>query len=175
MTLRLSLSLPLHMRSLAPNNLALGSAELFSVVTLLLLPSRPLLSRNSNLDASFHPTTSSPSPSPSFPLPFPSSPPPFHPTTTMNVFADEVSLTPCLCFESRRPWLNQKREADCSLVFVRWDQAGEERGENARLSSFVGAMALGDLVKSTLGPKVSSPLFLYVWGRREGRNEKEEL
>ncbi|CED84791.1 t-complex protein beta subunit (tcp-1-beta) [Phaffia rhodozyma] len=33
------------------------------------------------------------------------------------------------------------------------DEAGEERGENARLSSFVGAMALGDLVKSTLGPK----------------------
>ncbi|GHJ88655.1 hypothetical protein NliqN6_5057 [Naganishia liquefaciens] len=33
------------------------------------------------------------------------------------------------------------------------DQATEERGENARLSSFVGAMALGDLVKSTLGPK----------------------
>jgi len=36
-------------------------------------------------------------------------------------------------------------------------QATEERGENARLSSFVGAMALGDLVKSTLGPKVSRP------------------
>ena len=35
-------------------------------------------------------------------------------------------------------------------------QATEERGENARLSSFVGAMALGDLVKSTLGPKVSN-------------------
>ena len=35
------------------------------------------------------------------------------------------------------------------------DEATEERGENARLSSFVGAMALGDLVKSTLGPKVS--------------------
>lgn len=34
------------------------------------------------------------------------------------------------------------------------NQATEERGENARLSSFVGAMALGDLVKSTLGPKV---------------------
>ena len=32
-------------------------------------------------------------------------------------------------------------------------EATEERGENARLSSFVGAMALGDLVKSTLGPK----------------------
>jgi len=29
----------------------------------------------------------------------------------------------------------------------------EEKGENARLSSFVGAIAVGDLVKSTLGPK----------------------
>ncbi|TFK45480.1 hypothetical protein OE88DRAFT_1708839, partial [Heliocybe sulcata] len=33
------------------------------------------------------------------------------------------------------------------------EQATEEKAENARLSSFVGAMALGDLVKSTLGPK----------------------
>lgn len=33
------------------------------------------------------------------------------------------------------------------------DNAHEERGENARLSSFVGAIAIGDLVKSTLGPK----------------------
>ncbi|KAK1215588.1 T-complex protein 1 subunit beta [Marasmius sp. AFHP31] len=33
------------------------------------------------------------------------------------------------------------------------DQATEEKAENARLSSFVGALALGDLVKSTLGPK----------------------
>ncbi|VDN27137.1 unnamed protein product [Gongylonema pulchrum] len=31
--------------------------------------------------------------------------------------------------------------------------AQEERGEGARLSSFVGAIAIGDLVKSTLGPK----------------------
>ncbi|EEB05975.1 chaperonin-containing T-complex beta subunit Cct2 [Schizosaccharomyces japonicus yFS275] len=29
----------------------------------------------------------------------------------------------------------------------------QEKGENARLSSFVGAIAVGDLVKSTLGPK----------------------
>ncbi|KIK01089.1 hypothetical protein K443DRAFT_578999 [Laccaria amethystina LaAM-08-1] len=29
----------------------------------------------------------------------------------------------------------------------------EEKAENARLSSFVGALALGDLVKSTLGSK----------------------
>ena len=29
----------------------------------------------------------------------------------------------------------------------------QEKGENARLSAFVGAIAVGDLVKSTLGPK----------------------
>lgn len=33
------------------------------------------------------------------------------------------------------------------------DQASEERAENARLSAFVGAIAVGDLVKTTLGPK----------------------
>lgn len=31
--------------------------------------------------------------------------------------------------------------------------AGEDRGENARLQAFIGAIAIGDLVKSTLGPK----------------------
>ena len=31
--------------------------------------------------------------------------------------------------------------------------AQEERGEIARISSFVGATAIGDLVKTTLGPK----------------------
>ncbi|KAI9197329.1 chaperonin Cpn60/TCP-1 family [Polychytrium aggregatum] len=33
------------------------------------------------------------------------------------------------------------------------DNATEERAENARLSAFVGAIAVADLVKSTLGPK----------------------
>ncbi|KAF5092928.1 hypothetical protein D0Z03_002632 [Geotrichum reessii] len=33
------------------------------------------------------------------------------------------------------------------------DQVVEERAENARLSAFVGAIAVGDLVKTTLGPK----------------------
>jgi len=32
-------------------------------------------------------------------------------------------------------------------------QAQEEKGEMARLSSFVGAIAVADLVKTTLGPK----------------------
>lgn len=31
--------------------------------------------------------------------------------------------------------------------------AGEEKGELARLQAFIGAIAIGDLVKSTLGPK----------------------
>merc|ERR1719238_1248475 len=31
--------------------------------------------------------------------------------------------------------------------------AADEKAENARLSSFIGAIAIGDLVKSTLGPK----------------------
>lgn len=38
-------------------------------------------------------------------------------------------------------------------VQILGNQATEERGENARLSSFIGAIAVGDLVKSTLGPK----------------------
>ena len=38
-------------------------------------------------------------------------------------------------------------------VQILGDQATEERGENARMSAFVGAIAVGDLVKSTLGPK----------------------
>lgn len=32
--------------------------------------------------------------------------------------------------------------------------ASEDRGETARMSAFVGALAVTDLVKTTLGPKV---------------------
>ncbi|KIY44242.1 GroEL equatorial domain-like protein [Fistulina hepatica ATCC 64428] len=38
------------------------------------------------------------------------------------------------------------------------EQATEEKAENARQTSFVGAMAIGDLVKSTLGPKGMSKI-----------------
>jgi len=44
-------------------------------------------------------------------------------------------------------------------------EADEEKAEVARLSSFVGAMAIGDLVKSTLGPKGMDKI---LWG--VGRN-----
>jgi hypothetical protein len=33
------------------------------------------------------------------------------------------------------------------------DEARVDKGENARMSSFVGAIAIADLVKTTLGPK----------------------
>ena len=48
------------------------------------------------------------------------------------------------------------------------NDADEEKAEVARLSSFVGAMAIGDLVKSTLGPKGMDKI---LWGM--GRNEGE--
>ncbi|XP_033629229.1 T-complex protein 1 subunit beta-like [Asterias rubens] len=40
-----------------------------------------------------------------------------------------------------------------SPVQILKQNAEEEKGETARLSSFVGAIAIGDLIKSTLGPK----------------------
>lgn len=48
--------------------------------------------------------------------------------------------------------------------------ADEEQGEQARLSSFVGAYAVGDLIKSTLGPKGMDKI-LYGSGRDEGKVE----
>lgn len=45
-------------------------------------------------------------------------------------------------------------------------EADEEKAETARLSSFIGAIAIGDLVKSTLGPKGMDKILL-----NEGRNE----
>ncbi|TPP61981.1 T-complex protein 1 subunit beta [Fasciola gigantica] len=38
--------------------------------------------------------------------------------------------------------------------------ADEEKAETARLSSFVGAIAIGDLVKTTLGPKGMDKILL---------------
>lgn len=47
-------------------------------------------------------------------------------------------------------------------------EAEEERAEIARLSSFVGAIAIGELVKSTLGPKGMDKILVGV-GRNEGQ------
>jgi len=49
-------------------------------------------------------------------------------------------------------------------------EADEERSEIARLSSFVGAIAIGDLVKSTLGPRGMDKILVSA-GRQEGHIE----
>jgi T-complex protein 1 subunit beta len=51
-------------------------------------------------------------------------------------------LTPLICHQSYQ---------NPTQIFA--EDVTEEKGENARLSAFVGAIAVGDLVKSTLGPK----------------------
>jgi T-complex protein 1 subunit beta len=43
-----------------------------------------------------------------------------------------------------------------------------EKAETARMSSFVGAIAVGDLVKSTLGPKGMDKI-LVGRGRNDGK------
>ena len=48
--------------------------------------------------------------------------------------------------------------------------ADEEKAETARLSSFVGAITIGDLIKSTLGPKGMDKI-LWGTGRNEGHVE----
>ncbi|NEU34532.1 thermosome subunit, partial [bacterium LRH843] len=50
------------------------------------------------------------------------------------------------------------------------NEANEEKGETARMSSYVGAIAIGDLVKSTLGPKGMDKI-LVATGRNEGAVE----
>jgi T-complex protein 1 subunit beta len=47
-------------------------------------------------------------------------------------------------------------------------EAEEVKAETARLSSFIGAVAIGDLVKSTLGPKGMDKI-LVSHGRNEGQ------
>ncbi|XP_055339463.1 T-complex protein 1 subunit beta-like [Paramacrobiotus metropolitanus] len=45
--------------------------------------------------------------------------------------------------------------------------AEEDKAENARLSAFVGAIAIGDLVKSTLGPKGMDKIIVFPGRSRE--------
>uniref|UniRef100_A0A6A7FN31 T-complex protein 1 subunit beta n=1 Tax=Hirondellea gigas TaxID=1518452 RepID=A0A6A7FN31_9CRUS len=50
------------------------------------------------------------------------------------------------------------------------NEAEEERSETARLSSFIGAIAIGDLVRSTLGPRGMDKILVSM-GRTEGQIE----
>lgn len=64
----------------------------------------------------------------------------------------------------------QIRPVSLNPVQILKGDADEEQGEQARLSSFVGAYAVGDLIKSTLGPKGMDKI-LYGSGRDEGKVE----
>ena len=50
------------------------------------------------------------------------------------------------------------------------EEASVEKGENARMASFVGAIAIADLVKSTLGPKGMDKILQSV-SSKEGKIE----
>uniref|UniRef100_A0A1B0DIB3 T-complex protein 1 subunit beta n=1 Tax=Phlebotomus papatasi TaxID=29031 RepID=A0A1B0DIB3_PHLPP len=62
---------------------------------------------------------------------------------------------------------NYLQEVALNPVRILKNDAQEEKGEIARLSSFVGAIAIGDLVKSTLGPKGMDKI-LVSHGRNAG-------
>lgn len=66
------------------------------------------------------------------------------------------------CLRVRARWYAARRTLRAARVLtpvqsnptqIFAEDVTEEKGENARLSAFVGAIAVGDLVKSTLGPK----------------------
>lgn len=64
----------------------------------------------------------------------------------------------------------QIRPISLNPVQILKGDADEEQGEQARLSSFVGAYAVGDLIKSTLGPKGMDKILVGT-GRNEGKVE----
>lgn len=47
------------------------------------------------------------------------------------------------------------------------DEAGEEKGEDARVNAFMGAIAVAELVKTTLGPKGMDKILQPKGGRAE--------
>lgn len=78
------------------------------------------------------------------------------------------------CFRLFTPWyvcwrksgvdglLTHTQSNNPTQIFA--DDVTEEKGENARLSAFVGAIAVGDLVKSTLGPKGMDKILQSAYG-----------
>jgi len=49
--------------------------------------------------------------------------------------------------------------------------ASDDRGEMARLQSFVGAIAIADLVKTTLGPKGMDKILVSMGGNESSRKK----
>lgn len=66
--------------------------------------------------------------------------------------------------------LSMAHMGNLNAVRILKGEAEEEKAETARLSSFVGAIAIGELMKSTLGPKGMDKI-LMCEGRQEGKVE----
>ena len=56
-----------------------------------------------------------------------------------------------------------------SSVGILPQQASQENAEQSRLSSFIGAIAVGDLIKTTLGPKGMDKILHSTSGSRGGQ------
>ena len=82
-----------------------------------------------------------------------------------------ISDTVCIGFVIRLRIIynptNWCSQVSLNPVQIMKREADEERSEIARLSSFVGAIAIGDLVKSTLGPRGMDKILVSA-GRQEG-------
>lgn len=70
-------------------------------------------------------------------------------------------------------WLNtfswiEPFQVSLNPIRILKNDAEEEKAEVARMSSFIGAIAIGDLVKSTLGPKGMDKI-LVSCGRNAGQ------
>ncbi|KAH7933884.1 hypothetical protein HPB49_018821 [Dermacentor silvarum] len=66
--------------------------------------------------------------------------------------------------------LTMSQMGSLNAVRILKGEAEEEKAETARLSSFVGAIAIGDLMKSTLGPKGMDKILMC-----QGRQDKVEV
>merc|ERR1712227_56937 len=72
-----------------------------------------------------------------------------------------------------RSWIrlnNSSKMVSLQPIQVLSYGAEEEKGETVRLSSFVGAIAIGDLIKSTLGPKGMDKILI-----GQGRNQSLQV
>merc|ERR1711973_735543 len=72
-----------------------------------------------------------------------------------------ILIKVCTCV-----WVYTSKMVSLNPVQILNAGAEEERAETARLSSFVGAIAIGDLIKSTLGPKGMDKI-LQSFGRNQ--------
>ncbi|KAL8705723.1 MAG: hypothetical protein Q9201_001157 [Fulgogasparrea decipioides] len=73
-----------------------------------------------------------------------------------QALAMHIAFDPCLineALDALAQAVDEQQLASFNPTQIFADDVTEEKGENARLSAFVGAIAVGDLVKSTLGPK----------------------